>query len=351
MSDLSFSPIGSVDVADPFFDTLRADYPGFEPWFTRKAAESAYVARRLDGGVEGFLYLKREDGPLADVQPALASAPRLKIGTFKVEPHGTRLGERLLKKVFDNAVEHGVDEVYVTAFPKHSKLIEMFAQYGIAKVAAKVGPGGTEDVMVRSLRHRSGDVVRDYPVLNLASRKFMLAIYPQWHTRLLRDSKLVNESPDIVQDVSHTNSIHKVYLTAMSGTEDLRRGDLLLIYRTGDKAAPARYRSVVTSICTVEEVRNISAFADGDALLRYCAPYSVFTEDELRSFWKTRKYPILIRFTCNVALRKRLTRGDLIDHGVIAENAYAGFAPLTDDGFRVVLERGGVHAIAAVDQA
>jgi len=42
----------------------------------------------------------------------------------------------------------------------------------------------------------------------------------------------VTESPDIVKDVSHTNSIHKIYLTKMQGTEQLKRGDLLVIYRT-----------------------------------------------------------------------------------------------------------------------
>jgi len=350
MSELSYGPISGVKVSDPFFDTLRADYPGFDQWIARKTGEPAYAFRRDDGGLDGFLYLKREDGTVADVQPELHSAKRLKVGTLKVNPHGTRLGERLLKKVFDHATEQDVDEIYVTVFPKHAKLVELFARYGFAKVAQKAGPAGVEDVMARSLRRLAGDVVLDYPLINLAGRKFLLAIYPDWHTRLLPDSKLHNESPDIVTDVSHTNSIHKVYLTAMRGTEELRRGDLLTIYRTGDKAAPARFRSVATSICTVEEVRDIATFASVDALLEYCAPYSVFTDDELRRFWSNRKYPNLIRFTYNAALKKRLTRGDLIDHGVIDESAYAGFAPLTDEGFSVIVERGGINAGLVVHQ-
>src|SRR5690349_16140083 len=113
MSDLSYAAIGSVSVSDGFFDTLRVDYPGFDDWLRRKAGESAYIARREDGGLDGFLYLKREDGPVSDVQPALAPAKRLKVGTLKVNPHGTRLGERLLKKVFDHATEQEVDEIYV----------------------------------------------------------------------------------------------------------------------------------------------------------------------------------------------------------------------------------------------
>lgn len=350
MSDFSYGLIGSVSVSDGFFDTLRADYPGFDDWLRRKAGEPAYVARREDGGLDGFLYLKREDGAVVDIEPALSSAKRLKVGTLKVNPHGTRLGERMLKKVFDHAIEHDVDEIYVTVFPKHAKLIELFARYGFTKVGTKTGSGGIEDVMLRSLRRYSGDVTRDYPLINTAARKFLLGLYPMWHTRLLPDSKLLTESPDIVKDVSHTNSIHKVYLTGMRGTEQLRRGDLLLIYRTTDGKGPAHYRAVATSVCTVEEVRDISSFASADELLGYCAPYSVFTREELMGFWKNRKYPTLIRFTYNAALKKRLNRATLIEYGVIDPNAYAGFAPLTDEGFEIVVKHGGIHACLTVHQ-
>lgn len=350
MGELSYDLVGSVPVADAFFDTLRADYPGFDEWLRRKAGEPAYVARREDGEVDGFLYMKLEDGIVTDVSPTLPAAKRLKVGTFKVTPHGTRFGERLMKKVFDHAVEQSVDQIYVTVFPKHAKLVELFTRYGFVKVAEKVGATGSEDVMLRSLRHTSGDVTRDYPLINLAGRKFLLSLYPQWHSRLLPDSKLHTESPDIVRDVSHTNSIHKVYLAGMQGTDSLRRGDLLLIYRTGDGKGPAHYRAVATSICTVEDVRDIGSFISVDDLLSYCEPYSVFSEDELRDFWANRKYPTLIRFTYNAALTKRLTRGELIEQGVIDANAYAGFAQLTDDGFQTVLSRGGVHASLVVHQ-
>ena len=114
---LIYAPIGSVQASDKFFDTLRADYPGFDEWLLRKADEPAYVARRDDGGIDGFLYLKLEDGAVTDVQPGRAAAKRLKIGTFKVNAHGTRLGERLLKKVFDHATEQGVAEIAVVVRP------------------------------------------------------------------------------------------------------------------------------------------------------------------------------------------------------------------------------------------
>jgi L-amino acid N-acyltransferase YncA len=86
--------------------------------------------------------LKLENGGVTDVQPALSPARRLKVATFKVNPHGTQFGERLMKKVFDHATEQDVDEIYVTVFPKHAKLIELFARYGFTKVADRKGATG-----------------------------------------------------------------------------------------------------------------------------------------------------------------------------------------------------------------
>ncbi len=346
MKDLKRLQFCHVNLEDAFFDSLRSDYPGFDAWFRRKALikEEAYVFYNMDGGVDGFLYLKPEDGSVADTTPVLPPAKRLKIGTFKVNPHGTRFGERLIKKTFDHAVALGVDEIYVTVFPKHIALVELLSKYGFVKVGEKKSSSSSsEDVMVRSCRAVLGDVVLDYPRFDVSiGRKYILAIYPEWHTRLLPDSKLNNEPPDIVKDISHSNSIHKVYLTGMRGTESLERGDILVVYRTSDGKGAAHFRSVITSICVVEEVRNIFSFANFNALLEFCAPYSVFTEKELAKFWRERRYPTLIRFTYNAALKKRLTRGDLIDRNIIDPDVYAGFMPLNDHQLNIIFRLGGI---------
>ena len=41
----------------------------------------------------------------------------------------------------------------------------------------------------------------------------------------------------------------------MTDALQMNRGDLIVIYRTSDKLGPADYRSVVTSVCVVEEVK------------------------------------------------------------------------------------------------
>ena len=106
------------------------------------------------------------------------------------------------------------------------------------------------------MKELSNDQLKDYPLISLKDkRKFLLSIYPKYHTKLFPDSILNNEESykyNLVKDVSYTNSIHKIYICFMPDVASLRKGDLIAIYRTNDYQGPARYRSVVTSICEVE---------------------------------------------------------------------------------------------------
>src|SRR5450756_1525829 len=79
------SLFGEIDLADPFFDGFRQDYPGFDRWFGRKGDEEAYVC--FEGNqLVTFLYLKMEDQlePYPDIVPTFPPKRRLKVGTFRV---------------------------------------------------------------------------------------------------------------------------------------------------------------------------------------------------------------------------------------------------------------------------
>ena len=83
--------ISEIDIDDPFFQSLKEDYDGFEGWFSRKSNEDAYIFRE-NANLAGFLYLKDEDEEDFSVSPIFFFFLRLKIGTFKIEFHGTVLG-------------------------------------------------------------------------------------------------------------------------------------------------------------------------------------------------------------------------------------------------------------------
>lgn len=328
-----------VDLSDPFFDSLKLDYLGFDEWFRNKAQNEALIFRSPEGSLEGFLFLKEEVGAVTDVCPNLENGRRLKIGTFKINPHGTRLGERFVKRALDIAVSANIDELYVTVFEKHTALVKLFKKYGFIKVGEKNSLSGRESVYLRKLSDVWGDVVLDYPRIPFKkNRHFVLSLYPRWHSRLLPDSLLNTENSSILDDVSSTNSIHKIYLTAMSGVEQLLRGDTLMIYRTAAEGGSAYYTSVITSLCVVEAVKNINEFSDLADFLAYCSSYSIFTRIELESFYQTRKYPWIILFSYNLALTKRPNRKALLEEVGLAANIYWGFFNLTTPQLKLILK-------------
>ncbi|WP_242164968.1 N-acetyltransferase [Lysobacter sp. M15] len=335
-----------IDLNDEFFDSLKQDYAEFPAWFAKKADSDAYVLTDDETQrIHGFLYLKIEEGEVEDVVPPLPPAKRLKVGTLKINAHGTKLGERFIKKIFDHAIYEDVEEIYVTVFEQHEGLIRLLNRYGFQQAALKPTINGVEQVLIKYIFAPYKDVLTSYPLVAInGSKSYLLSIQPQWHTRLLPDSILNNEGQDIVQDVSHTNSIHKVYLASMRGMDVLQPRDVLLIYRTTDNQGPARYRSVATSLCVVEEYRSIHSFRSEDEFLIYCSPYSVFDEAELREFWRHKRYVHVVRFAYNIALKRRITRAELIDEVGLNSDVYWGFMPLTNAQVTEIANRGGVDA-------
>ncbi|REK71982.1 N-acetyltransferase [Paenibacillus paeoniae] len=338
----------NIDISDPFFDSLKGDYQGFEDWFERKSQEIAYVLYNPQRKLEAFLYLKVENGPIEDVTPAIPANLVLKIGTMKVNPHGTRLGERFIKRALDVAIKEGVDGIYVTVFAKHETLVGLFLKYGFMQRSTKDSNSGTELVLWKALTETKNDILIDYPrFVQRNKRKHILSIFPQFHTRLFPDSILNNESFDILEDVSHTNSIHKVFISA-APVSRIRPGDIIVMYRTTDRQGQARYRSVVTSICVVEEVVSKKSFNDVNEFIDYCKKYSVYTPEELRGIYFERKRHYVIKMVYNIALRRRLTRGQLIDQLGIESGRWT-FFELTDNQFDSILQAGNAHESLVID--
>ncbi|OMQ34827.1 N-acetyltransferase [Ensifer sp. 1H6] len=332
-----------VDLNDEFFDSLKAQYQEFSAWFKKKALEPVYVID-VDGGkgIRGFLYIKVETEEITDVQPPLPSKRRLKVGTLKVNAKGTKLGERIVKRIFDHATLEGVSEVYVTVFDTHISLINLFKRYGFEQKGVKITPNGEELVLLRSFEKLTNDIVKDYPLIQTSGRsKWLLAIKPEFHTDLLPDSILKTEDPESVADVPHANSIHKVYIAGLS-LNRMKRGDLVVLYRTTDIQGKAYYRSVATSVCVVEETYSRKHFKDADAFVAFAKDHSVFNEQQLRERYADGKPLYIAKMTYNAAFAKRPTRGALLDVVGIAPQPKWDLRALSDAEFSNILDLGKV---------
>ena len=348
MDNLKRQKFRDINLNDSFFDSLKEGYKEFGTWFENKAESKALVLYNSSKKIEGFLFCKFESGPGDDTTPLLPNTNHMKVGTFKFNPKGTRRGDRYLKKIFDYALadKSNPQDIYVTVFEKeHSYLVELFTRYGFEKYGTKSTQNGTEVVLLRNLNKMHGDINKDFPFIYPEGRKkFLLSIYPEHHTRLFPDSKLLTESPDTVKDISHSNSIHKIYICGMDGVMGMAPGDIITIYRTSDTPGAAEYRSVATSLCVVEDVHTISTYENEDKFVRECVKYSVFSEKELRKIYRDKKYPYVIKFTYNTALPKRPIRRVLVNDVGISRKEYWGVLELSDIQFQTLLQKAEVDS-------
>jgi predicted nucleic acid-binding protein len=337
---------GNININDPFFDSFKEDYNRFEDWFNSKADEIAYICQSDNNDILAFLYVKveGEDENYRDINPVFTPKRRLKIGTFKVISNGFKLGERYLKIVFDNALNNKVDEIYVTLFDtreEHERLIGLFEDWGFEYYGVKSSLSGDERVYVKNFKPVPNDSnpKRTYPFIKKDRRYFIVPIKPEYHTELLPDSILNNESPkDFVENAPHRNAIQKVYISR-SMNRDLIPGDIIIFYRTG-----GRYKSVTTTIGIIESV--IIDITDENEFIGLCRKRSVFSDNKLIEFWNQKSSygkwykPFIVNFLYLYSFPKRLNMEVLINLGVIADvqSAPRGFEQITLEQFEKILE-------------
>jgi hypothetical protein len=329
---------GDIDLGDIFFDSFRADYPGFDVWFNGKADEEAYVSFDTSGTIAALLYIKRE-GPgedYRDIHPEFAPAHRLKIGTFKVVSNGYTLGERFLKIVFDNALLFRVEEIYVTLYRStadHDRLADLLIEWGFVEHGWKDSPGGREIVFVRDFRPAvdAENPKLTFPYVSGGARKFIVPIYPKYHTELLPDSILRTEDPDdFAASRRHRNALEKVYVSR-SIERGLVAGDVIVFYRTKTDGA-AHYTSVTTSIGVVQGTAD--GFVNADNFIAACRRRSVFSDEELLEHWNwdSRYRPFVVYFLFVHSFPNRINLMRLKDLDIITE-APRGFDQITDEAF------------------
>jgi hypothetical protein len=336
---------GNLDITDDFFDSLKSDYGGFEQWFAKKSDQLAYVCSSSNK-ITAFLYLKKEDEnePYPDISPAFQKKKRLKVGTFKVQLNGLKLGERFIKIIFDNALNFSVPEIYVTMFDKRleqKRLANLLQEYGFVFYGIKKTATGDEQVYTRNFSSIASIKFPKltYPFISAKGRKFLVPIYPEYHTSLFPDSILSNESPEaFIDNEPFRNAISKVYVSR-SLNRDIKTGDILIFYRTG-----GYYKSVITTLGLVESI--ITQINDSNQFIALCRKRSVFSDDALKTEWNRSIYrPFLTNFLYLYAFPKRINMKRLIELGIIrdSESAPRGFVEISDDDFQKIIKETGTN--------
>lgn len=144
-----------LDAKDTIFNSLRDDYDGFDAWLEKCRTEhrKAYIVETVDQNIAGLSIYKQEE-----FCPDGTKGKVLKLCTFKVsENHGgNKVGELLLKQVFQHASKNNYEYIYFTAYPKQEQLIEFAQGFGFQRITNK--ESSTEIALCKILKYTSMEI-------------------------------------------------------------------------------------------------------------------------------------------------------------------------------------------------
>jgi hypothetical protein len=164
-------------------------------------------------------------------------------------------------------------------------------------------------------------------------RKFIVPIYPEYHTELFPDSILSNESPvDFMENEPYRNAIKKVYISR-SYDRSMVSGDLVVFYRTG-----GNHRGVVSTLGVIESV--ITNIGSQNEFINLARRRSVFSNEGLAKFWNhnPRSRPFVVNFLYIQSFpMPKINLIKLTKSGIIA-SAPRGFEQIMDNKFNDLIK-------------
>ncbi|WP_371366369.1 hypothetical protein SRRS_07550 [Sporomusa rhizae] len=339
----------SCNLNDPFFDSLKGDYPEFSQWFTGKAIsrDSAYVFRDNDNLVHAFMYLKSEEEDIQLTTGILPKISRIKIGTLKLSEsiYGQRMGEGALGTALWRWQESNSNQIYLTVFPRHTTLIELITKFGFGVVGEnKRG----ELVFLKDKQNLDlSSPFKAFPYLlpNFEKAGY-LPINQDFHDTLFPYSELYNTNQE-AEEIAAANGITKVFLASPLSQMHHRPGEPVIVYRKYMGTGKI-YKSVATSYCTLTKVipinLNNSHKLSRAEFLELAANKTVFSREQLQDFYLTKKNLILLEMVYNGFFGK----GKNVNYKTLSESGlFQGYPyniQLTPENLVTIFRLGGKNA-------
>lgn len=283
--------MGHLSIKDPFFQSFIDEYaPYYYEWFQKKAQDKVYISQSPTGDLYALLKLKLEDSSenYKDIEPEFTPAKRLKISSFKVSYTGSKLAERFMRIIFDQALFYHVDEIYITIYNSSTsrrRLMDLVGKWGFEFHGFK---NKKEWVFVRNFRkHLRNNVQKDFPYHTFQNSAFIIPIYREYAKELLPTTEMSENKDDYEP---YKCAIRKV-LVLHTDHPSLDEGAIFLFYqKTGNKDE----RGII-AVGVVERVyRN---FENERAFISRCRKRSVLDNERLKNCWnEARQQAVAVDF-------------------------------------------------------
>lgn len=348
----------NINLDDEIFNTLKSDYDEFPDWWKQKvASRDVFIYSDNDDienpKIKAILVLKAEN-ELIDCNPSFQIGKRMKICLFKVSElaRGLKLGERLMKIAFEQALSLGLNEIYLTHFTiKNDDLVYLIENFGFQLMGEnKRG----EEVYLKHVRAREGiDGTKtiDIPELNKSYfpsfyngediKKHVVPIFPEFHKKLFPDysSKGPKQLPlleSLNVSSSEGYSIKKAYI-CNSNSKKIKKGDILLFYGTDEIKA-------ITTLGTVEDVYY--DLTDAEEVFKLIAKRTVYTFEEIQKICQSKTMVILFRHNLN--FMNDVSYDDLLKNSIVG-GPIQSITELDESKYRKVIE-GNIDECLIIDK-
>lgn len=300
-----------INKNQPFFESLRQSYAGFDEWFQKCATDKRKCWCIEDGDsnvVAICIYKHEQDARLTDNGEIIRGCI-LKLCTFKVAPtaRGKKLGERLLYIAFDYCAKNNFDWVYLHTFGEEQKtLVGLCTDYGFSFL----GKYKHDDVYIKPMKLHDDDcsslesLIKYYPYFrdNGSVQKFIIPIQPQFHEDLFPDFSNMKGTLFEKDQSLYTcqgNTIKKAYL-CHSRIKTIRKGDIILFYRSKDRKS-IQCMGIVEDILFSESI---------DEVFPAIAKRTVYKYSDIQNILKKRTLVILFRYK---ALNKEISNQSIVE--------------------------------------
>jgi hypothetical protein len=227
-----------LDNNDAIFNSFRVDYPDFDQWLKKckKEHRQAWTIKTIDSDSLKGVCIVNKETQLEYKMPE----PALKICSFKISEsyRGGRLGELLLKPIFEYAKANNYASIFIETYDKQVELTNMLMNFGFE--ALECGSNKGEIVLCKRMQYQAherqnlsslefhvkfGPQVANFDQANA----FIIPITPKYHETLMPEVEAqMNLLPG---SAASGNGIRKAYLCRAS-IRQMQCGDLVFFYRS-----------------------------------------------------------------------------------------------------------------------
>ena len=343
MEKFTIKKFGECDISDKFFDTLKADYPGFIDWYNGHLDRDVYINQDTNG-IRALLILK--DGEQDEIilkDRTLPRKSRIKICTLKLDENirERRLGEGTIGIALWHWQKRPEDEIYITVFPKHALLINLLQRFGFNKVGIL---DNGECIFIKSkVNLDKSSPYTMFPYISSTSEKYgILVVDDYYHDTLFPYSQVKNKE-FFDNNMAVSNGVSKIFIATPYTPTTYVENEPVLVYRKFRGKNPG-YNSVITSFCTITKIHKIrengNYLKSKEEYLKIIKNKSVYDSETLEKIYNQKNNIVIIEMVYNGYFGK----GNNINWVYLSNNGYWPKHPyqieLTKNQFTEILKMG-----------